>query len=459
MTAIVFVGPTICAGGARQELDAIYLPPVAQGDVYRAAQRRPSMIGIVDGYFEREPAVWHKEILWAMSQGIHVFGSASMGALRAAELAAFGMEGVGEIFEAYRDGTLEDDDEVAVAHGPAELDFRGQSEAMVNIRYTLARAAAEGVICPETRTALEGIAKGLFYPERSYPLLLQLAARQGIEDQELRALRDWLPHGQVNQKRDDAIAMLRLMRRRLADGLEPKRVRFSFEHTVYWEHARIAAGDVQPDGRPDEDTVGLGRLLDELRLAGVYPHVRQSAMGRSLGIEEARRQNMRVSREMLQETADAFRRDYALLAAADAERWMAENHLDGDQVERFVEEEALLRWTQSRTVYATTAYLLDHLRSTGDYSRFHTRALEKQRALESQGLENPGLEDAGLTEQELFQWYFERRLGRPAETDLANFARRAGFADQQAFKRAVLREYLYSEREAPAPHQGGRKQP
>jgi hypothetical protein len=57
---------------------------VAQGDVYRAALRAPRAIGIIDGYFERMPSVWHKEILWAMSRGIHVFGSASMGALELA---------------------------------------------------------------------------------------------------------------------------------------------------------------------------------------------------------------------------------------------------------------------------------------------------------------------------------------------------------------------------------------
>ena len=65
-----------------------------------------------------------------MSQGIHVFGSASMGALRA-ELCPFGMVGVGRIFEAYRDGELEDDDEVAVIHGPprpAILPVRGDGE-------------------------------------------------------------------------------------------------------------------------------------------------------------------------------------------------------------------------------------------------------------------------------------------------------------------------------------------
>ena len=52
------------------------------------------------------PTVWHKEILWAMAQGIHVFGGASIGALRAAELDVFGMKGIGRIYEDFRDGVL-----------------------------------------------------------------------------------------------------------------------------------------------------------------------------------------------------------------------------------------------------------------------------------------------------------------------------------------------------------------
>src|SRR5437867_11228242 len=141
MSVYVFTGPTLSAEEARTVLDAVYLPPVSQGDVYRVSFRRPTAIGIIDGYFERIPAVWHKEILWAMSHGIHVFGSASMGALRAAELESFGMEGVGSIFEAYRTGAWGDDDEVAVAQAPAELGCRALSDAMVDSRHTLALAA------------------------------------------------------------------------------------------------------------------------------------------------------------------------------------------------------------------------------------------------------------------------------------------------------------------------------
>src|SRR5262245_14019690 len=163
MTVCIFTGPTLPPTEAARVLDAEYLPPAAIGDVYRAAQKRPWAIGIIDGFFESTPSVWHKEVLWTMDQGIHVFGASSMGALRAAELADFGMVGVGAIFEAYRDGLIEDDDEVAVVHGPSEMGHMQISEAMVNIRATIGKAAATGVVSPETAAALIGTAKALYY--------------------------------------------------------------------------------------------------------------------------------------------------------------------------------------------------------------------------------------------------------------------------------------------------------
>src|SRR5947207_11094342 len=198
MNVFIFTGPTISPAEASAELKAVYLPPAAEGDVYRVALHRPQAIGIVDGYFQSVPTVRHKEILWAMSRGIHVFGSASIGALRAAELAAFGMEGVGTIFEFYRDGMLEDDDEVAIAHGPVEVGFVAGSEAMVNIRQTLQKAERDGVISTELRTSLEKIGKELFYPDRNYSVLLHCAFECGMPEGELVRLQAWLPQGQVN---------------------------------------------------------------------------------------------------------------------------------------------------------------------------------------------------------------------------------------------------------------------
>jgi hypothetical protein len=132
------------AGGDRGGRDA--RAGWAGGDLYRAARAGVSIIGLVDGYFEAVPSVSQKEILWALSHGIHVYGSVSIGALRAVELEPFGMRGVGRVFEAFRDGVLRDDDEVALLHGPAEAGYPPVTEAMVNIWATTRGCRTAGSI-------------------------------------------------------------------------------------------------------------------------------------------------------------------------------------------------------------------------------------------------------------------------------------------------------------------------
>ncbi|WP_441289036.1 TfuA-like protein [Sorangium sp. KYC3313] len=284
MKIYVFTGPTLAPSEARAYLDATYLPPAAQGDVYSATLDRPVAIGIIDGYFERVPAVWHKEVLWAMSQGIHVLGSASMGALRAAELTAFGMEGVGAIYEAFARGELEDDDEVAVAHRPSDDGYKACSEAMVNVRSTLRAAAAAGAVDEGTRDALERIAKRLFYAERTWPLLLEAGRAEGLARETLEALRAFLPRGRVDQKRLDAIAMLEQMSARFAGAVKPKAVRYRFQHTNAWEHARRAAERRSADATATDSAgapVPDEALVEELRLAGTGTY--QSFAARASG--------------------------------------------------------------------------------------------------------------------------------------------------------------------------------
>jgi hypothetical protein len=239
VTACVFLGPSLSHRAAALEFDAVYLPPAGKGDVYRAVRQGAESIGLVDGYFHQVPAVWHKEILWAMAEGVEVFGSASMGALRAAELHAFGMQGVGRIFEAYRDGLIEDDDEVAVRHGPAEVGYLAVSDAMVNIRTTLAHAVADQVIAEPTRAALERLAKATFYAERCYSKVLADARAAGSPPREIDLLAAWLPQGRVDQKRRDAIEMLRLMGARNLAGRSPRRAMYAFQATEIWERARV----------------------------------------------------------------------------------------------------------------------------------------------------------------------------------------------------------------------------
>lgn len=275
MTAVVFCGPTISAGEARRHVDAECRPPAALGDLFRAIRSGHRMIGLVDGYFERVPATWHKEILWALSEGAHVWGAASMGALRAAELAPFGMVGIGGIYEEYARGMLEDDDEVAVAHAPGG-DFRATSVAMVDIRASLARAEADGVISGGPRAVFEERAKRLFYAERMWSAVLD---HDRCPRREREALARWLPRGAVHRKRADAVALLRAMRRFLATDPPPFRPSFSFEPTSFWEEA-VGEMDGEVDARGT--FVPAARILDELTLEpDRYLRLRYRAMSRS----------------------------------------------------------------------------------------------------------------------------------------------------------------------------------
>jgi hypothetical protein len=208
---VVFLGPTLPRAEAAAVLDATYLPPAEQGSVVRVVRTYlPRAIVLIDGSFGKVPAVRHKEILWALAKGIRIFGAASIGALRAAELAALGMQGHGFIYRWYSLTLLADDDEVAVAMCPPELGAAPLSEAFINIRLTLRRAMRAGIVTAEQRRALEALARDTHFVDRSYPRLLA-DARSTLprgSRSALDRLEDWLPSGALDRKRDDAIGLL-----------------------------------------------------------------------------------------------------------------------------------------------------------------------------------------------------------------------------------------------------------
>jgi hypothetical protein len=445
MTIVVFVGPTLSREDIAACGDMVCLRPVAQGDVYRAAQMRPRAIGIIDGYFSGAPSVWHKEILWAMSRGIPVFGSASMGALRAAELHAFGMRGVGRIFEAFRDGKLEDDDEVAVVHGPAELGHIQVSEAMVNIRATLARAETEGVLSKSSRGALEAFGKSMFFPQRNWQALLEGAATLGVAESERTALSAWLTNGRVDQKRADALEMLAAMREALL-GSNETHPKFNFEWTYFWDEfvRRFEAGHENPGASPQQ------RVVEELRLEGpeAYARVEAMALSRKVAVTGAAPMAPSPAPDSLRTTLTDIRARLGLFTRADLDRWMVRNDLDVVSMERLVADEASLAILHDRSSAALEPFLIDALRLSGAYERLVERARRKSDVLAAMAAGRAGAPSASQA-LALRLWYFERHLRRPLPDDVEDFARRLGFADVADFDAALLRERLYfNEQEA-----------
>lgn len=230
---VVFAGPSL-PDAPDHARAAIVRGPAALGDVAKAVLEGAAVIGIVDGYFENIASVWHKEILYALSQGVRIMGAASMGALRAAECAPYGMIGIGAIYAAYASGEIVDDDAVGQVHGPAELDYIPLTEPLVNMRATLADLLASGCISREECAALVATANDLFFKQRTYANLV--AGVPSPRQEELAAL---LATHRRDLKREDAMALVAAV-----EAAPPTRMRppatWRFTETQMW--ARLLDG-------------------------------------------------------------------------------------------------------------------------------------------------------------------------------------------------------------------------
>jgi hypothetical protein len=209
--AVVFLGPTLSPAKARKTLDAVYLPPAAQGSIVRAVQSYdPGAILIIDGSFQGEPAVRHKEILWALSRGVPVVGAASMGALRAAELSPH-MQGVGLIYRWYRRFAFAPDDAVAILHGPPEVNSAALTLAEVDLRMTFRAAERSGLISRDFRVKLDYVVRRLNFRDRTMERIVAEALPQTYD----RPTGEWvrtLNSALVEQKKRDAMQALRLLK-------------------------------------------------------------------------------------------------------------------------------------------------------------------------------------------------------------------------------------------------------
>ncbi len=210
---VVFVGPSVDKETAKEILggvyDVEYLPPAKRGDVSKAANDGAEIICLIDGVFFQDSAVAHREILYALKKGVKVIGSSSMGALRASELDLYGMEGVGKIYGWYKSGKLVSDDEVALFFDPVY--FKPLSEPLVNIRYNLRIAEAEGVIDRDACEKILKIAKSMYFPDRTYQQILDAAGGVvGVEA--LKRFRRFIEVEKRDIKMEDAIEALKRVR-------------------------------------------------------------------------------------------------------------------------------------------------------------------------------------------------------------------------------------------------------
>jgi hypothetical protein len=320
---------------AEEILAADYYPPAARGDIYRIIASGVRTIVLIDGVFHNTRSVWQREILDALGEGIEVFGASSMGALRAAELGAFGMVGHGTIFKWYKDGLIDGDDEVVLLHGPKELEFCALSEPLVNIRRTLQNAVSERCMSEDQARQLLDHAKRIYYPERSFSDLLMCPALQDWPDR--AGIEQYILTKAVDQKRLDAIGVLR----RCANGQAPAKPAAAMSQESgpdFWRPERlrltgfscgseiVRGSDVLSEAEKDSDL--CARLVPVL-------------LARAFVMDLARRKQLSLSDHLLE--AFTARWEKALNVVPDTS-WLRANGLTSLSYRRLLAQHFVVDW-------------------------------------------------------------------------------------------------------------------
>jgi hypothetical protein len=300
---VVYAGPTISPDEVRFVLPhAVVRAPAARGDLLAEDWRRGDVAVVIDGYFRERRSVGHKEILRVLSEGADVVGTASMGALRAMELAPCGMRGAGTVYGMYVSGEIDGDDEVGVLHGPADKGYPPLTVALVNLRYGCAQGAETELVPFDAGQRILAAAKALPFTFRTWSDIGRTLSEGDREA--LETLEEMTLSGVWDLKRLDATATLRAIANGEAvkSGSVPSRVPLiGISHTqslTRQSRREYAPGRWMSDldvldaarlfdaGYPERHEYVLTALLDELaRTDGMtvdaYVHARLGVDGGS----------------------------------------------------------------------------------------------------------------------------------------------------------------------------------
>ncbi len=426
---VVFLGPTMPVADAKALLPgATFLPPARQGDVLSAVRnRRPDVIALIDGVFHQSLSVWHKEILYALSTGVHVYGSSSMGALRGAECAAFGMRGIGRVYEAFADGTLTEDDEVALAHGDADSGYQPFSLPMVNVRGTLAAARAAGILSEAHEQTVIGAGKSLYFPDRHWPSIAAAAQESGLPAAAGAALVEFGRARYVDQKRLDAEQLLRTLRELPADLAPPPPVTVNRSHVfeALWDRDRRverAAGEVSLE------EISRHVMLHRADSAAVM----EQALGRELVAVLGDLLKVEVDDAATATELERFRARHRLTSDADLAAYLERNDLAEEELTELMRREAVARrlraWlTVRRYKLGLVRPLLDELRLADDYAGWADAAAAREMLLSEVAPRSELLELDNADVADLLRAHARATGWRP-DTTLATWSEEAGFA-------------------------------
>lgn len=442
MSTFVFLGPSLSLGRARSIVEAEFLPPVAMGDLYELVMTRAQSgdrVAIIDGVFEQVPAVWHKEVLFALTQGIHVYGASSMGALRAAELHSFGMIGVGQIFTAFSDGVLTDDDEVAMAHATGEQGYRPLSTPMVALRFALADLVSQGELTPLARDALIAHAKALYYADRSWGGTISHAKALAMSAETVALLRTKAREPDV--KASDAVMLLELLAKTADDGV-PFVASFELEQTAFWAslkfemQPRVVAGSMVSVQDDHAVTMAIRSHSPHRRAVEEEAVLLQLALSRSQG--------WRPNRDWLQRAAVMIAHRHSCTTNQALAAWRARQGLDDHDWARLLDVEARILRLLSQLRPELVSLLTPAAQRVGVYDEIAGELWQNESA---RRYDQAASQDSAIDPAILQSWY-TARCG-PMLPDPEAHALELGFPTLRDFVVAISSTFRATNSEVP----------
>jgi hypothetical protein len=385
---VAFLGPSLRADAARTIAPDVHLlPPICQGDLITAVEQlRPRAVLIVDGEFGQSLSVWHKEILAAIRDGIRVVGASSMGALRAAELDRYGMEGVGEIYAYYRDGWMTDDADVALLHGDAESGYRPLTWPLVNVRATATALLNAGLVDAERASLAVDAAQAIHFTERSAGTLEQRLHADGLEAIDAHRLAVAFAAGYVDQKAADAEAGFAHLA-----GIDdiPAPVADTPLFLDVHTYTSMRGSDVAITRRG----VSLRRyqLVNDVALHDPdFERLFERAVERELLAGIAEQFGLEVGAEEIAEQRQLTLRRLGITEETLGE-WLIDNDLDSERFENLIQQQAVVarfrRWTiDLRPFDHGRELVIQQLQLEGKYAAAANAAARRRRAVDTSPL-------------------------------------------------------------------------
>jgi hypothetical protein len=431
---LVFTGPCLDHETIREVLpEAIILPPARQGDVIsNLMEYEPSHVLLLEGLFHSSLSVWHKELAWSMLiPGVKgVYGAASMGALRAADLADYGMIGSGKIFNWFYEGVTFDESEVSAVYveGPNET-FKSYTVPLCNVRGALLKGLEEKLLSAEEAEKIFTDARAIHWTERTeralgllgFPVLIEILKghnQKAIDALELLyTFRDLKPVEGYTAITEEALSLLFSAQferdRTVFVGKRPVKLQdleaFIVLHDQEYEE-HLAAADHR---------LLAGLLADIYRITASMPEID----------DEWRRFSVRMGLRSLEEH----------------DQWMRENHTNGKELMRLMSEEVRLRKLRRalmtrRGPRRRTQHLLDYFKMTQRYRYWANAAARHEEQITAAGGEEQLY--FGHTDVSLLLSAHAKKAGLTITLPLEEYARETGFGTIRELMCALARDKL-----------------